>query len=257
MMSHFAKQGRVNIWKGEDLTRIRESNRLCAQVLHEVTQSIEPGIPTEELDRIAEKLVRSKGARPAFKGYHGYPASLCVSINEQVIHGIPGSRMVQPGDVVSVDMGVEYRGFYGDCSKTVPVGSVNDEVKELLKVTEHALMAGIDRARDGNRISDISHAIQITAESAGFSVVQDFVGHGIGRALHEPPQIPNYGPPGEGIILKSGMVFAIEPMVNIGDHRVRILSDGWTAVTWDSSCSAHFEHTVLVTGDGAEILTCP
>jgi methionyl aminopeptidase len=216
---------------------------------------VEPGMTTSELDAEAERLVRAGGAEPAFKGYRGYPATLCASVNEQVVHGIPSPRRLVEGDILSLDMGVKLNGFYGDSAVTVPVGRIGDDVQRLLVVTQEALERGIRQVRVGGRISDIGHAIQQHVESHGFSVVREFVGHGIGAALHEEPQIANYGEPGRGPRMAEGMVLAIEPMVNMGRPAVKVLSDGWTAVTRDGSLSAHFEHTVAVTSDGPLVLT--
>jgi len=228
-----------------------------AQVLASLKEAIRPGVSTKELDRLAEKLTRQKGAIPAFKGYHGYPATLCVSVNEEIIHGIPGPRRLREGDLVSLDMGVRYRGYYGDAAITLPLGRVSQRAKRLLQVTKGALKRAIEIAVPGNRLSDISHAIQSYAEGKGFSVVREFVGHGIGKKLHEDPQITNYGPPHQGPLLKVGMVLALEPMVNVGSWRAKLLPDGWTAVTADGSLSAHFEHTIAITDDGPLILSRP
>ena len=238
-----------------EIERMRASNALVADVLAELGAMVAPGVTTADLDAAAERLVRERGAEPAFKGYRGYPATLCASINEQVVHGIPSARKLQDGDIVSLDMGVKLNGFFGDSAVTVPVGNVSDEVMELLRVTEEALDKGIEQVRLGGRISDIGHAIQRHVEGHGFSVVREFVGHGIGASLHEEPQIANYGEPGRGPRLIEGMVLAIEPMVNMGRPAVRVLSDGWTAVTRDGSLSAHFEHKVAVTKDGPLVLT--
>ncbi len=216
---------------------------------------VKPGVTTAELDAAAERLVRAAGAEPAFKGYRGYPATLCASVNDEVVHGIPGDRAVSEGDIISLDMGVKLDGFYGDSAVTVPVGKVTDEVQRLLQVTQESLQKGIAQVRLGGRVSDIGHAIQEHVEAAGFSVVREFVGHGIGAQLHEEPQIANYGEPGRGPRLAEGMVLAIEPMVNMGKPAVKVLRDGWTAVTRDGSLSAHFEHTVAVTKDGPLVLT--
>ncbi len=216
---------------------------------------VRPGVTTEQIDALAEQRVREAGAEPAFKGYHGYPATVCASVNEQVVHGIPSSRQLVEGDVVSVDMGARLDGFFGDCAVTVPVGQVSADAAGLLRVTEEALFHGIEAVKPGARVSDIGAAVQQHVEAHGFSVVREFVGHGIGTALHEEPQIANYGPGGRGPRLSEGMVLAIEPMVNAGKPGVKVLSDGWTAVTRDGSLSAHFEHTVVVTGEGCEILT--
>jgi methionyl aminopeptidase len=224
-------------------------------VLGGIKKIIAPGVMTKEIDEFAESFIRSKGAKPAFKGYRGYPSSVCTSINEQVVHGIPSSTKLRNGDIISLDIGVNYRGFFGDAALTMPVGTIGKEAERLVAVTERALRAGMERAVAGNRISDISASIQRCAESEGFSVVRTFVGHGIGRELHEEPQIPNYGRPGEGPEIREGMTLAIEPMVNAGGWEVSILKDGWTAVTKDRKLSAHFEHTVAVTKNGLKILT--
>ena len=238
-----------------EIERMRVANALVADVLAELGSLVAPGVTTGELDAEAERLVRERGAEPAFKGYRGYPATLCASINEQVVHGIPSARKLQGGDIVSLDMGVKLNGFFGDSAITVPVGEVSEDVLRLLKVTQEALEKGIEQVRLGGRISDIGHAIQHHVEAHGFSVVREFVGHGIGASLHEEPQIANYGEPGRGPRLAEGMVLAIEPMVNMGRPAVKVLADGWTAVTRDGSLSAHFEHTVAVTKDGPLVLT--
>jgi methionyl aminopeptidase len=238
-----------------EIDKLRRVNQLVATILAALRRMAVPGVTTQELDSFAEAQVRAAGAEPAFKGYHGYPATVCVSVNEQVVHGIPSSRKMIEGDVLSIDMGAKLDGFYGDCAVTVPIGRVGPESERLLRVTNEALFRGIDAVRPGARVSDIGAAVQAHVEANGFSVVREFVGHGIGTALHEEPQIANYGPGGRGPRLAEGMVLAIEPMVNVGDAAVKVLSDGWTAVTRDSSLSAHFEHSVVVTGDGCEILT--
>ena len=240
-----------------ELRRMRASNALVAQVLNELLDMIEPGITTRELDAVAETRVRQEGAVPAFKGYQGYPATLCASVNNAVVHGIPSERPLVEGDIVSLDMGVVLEGFYGDSALTVGVGTISESAAKLLGVTQEALARSIARARLGSRVSDLGHAIQQHVESNGFSVVREFVGHGIGRSLHEEPQVPNYGEPGRGPRLAEGMVLAIEPMVNIGKPAVRVLDDGWTAVTRDGSLSAHFEHTVAVTKNGPVVLSMP
>jgi methionyl aminopeptidase len=216
---------------------------------------VAPGVSTADLDEAAEAKVRAAGAEPAFKGYRGYPATLCASVNEQVVHGIPNRRAMASGDIISLDMGVRLNGYYGDSAVTVAVGTVSEEVARLLRVTQEALQRGIEQVKVGGRISDIGHAIQACVESQGFSVVREFVGHGIGAALHEEPQIANYGEPGRGPRLAEGMTLAIEPMVNMGKPAVKVLADGWTAVTKDGSLSAHFEHTVAVTKNGPDVLT--
>lgn len=240
-----------------EIELLRQSNRIVADVLVTLRDLIQPGITTKELDQIAEDLILNNGAIPAFKGYMGYPAALCASVNEEVIHGIPGSRRLKTGDIVSLDLGVKLNGYFGDATITVPVGEVNKEIKGLLRVTEMALYEAIKMARVGNRLYDISYAIQSLAESNGFSVVRDFVGHGIGRDLHEEPQIPNLGCPGHGPRLKKGMVLAIEPMVNQGGWQVKVLPDKWTVVTADGKLSAHFEHTIAITDAEPEILSLP
>lgn len=238
-----------------ELERMAAANALVARILAELASVAAPGVTTRELDALAERRIREAGARPAFKGYRGYPATLCASVNEQVVHGIPSDRRLVEGDIVSLDMGVVLNGFYGDAAVTVGVGRISDEAARLLRVTEAALAEAIGCVRVGARVSDISHAIQRVVEGQGFSVVREFVGHGIGTQLHEEPQIPNYGAPGRGPRLAEGMVLAIEPMVNAGRPGVKVLADGWTAVTKDGSLSAHFEHTVAVTANGPRILT--
>ena len=238
-----------------EIERMRAANVLVADVLAELASMAAPGVTTADLDAKAEALVRQAGAEPAFKGYRGYPASLCASVNDQVVHGIPSNRQLVEGDIISLDMGVKLNGFYGDSAVTVPVGTVGADVLKLLRVTQESLEKGIAQVRVGARVSDIGHAIQKHVEAGGFSVVREFVGHGIGASLHEDPQIANYGEPGHGPRLAEGMVLAIEPMVNMGKPAVRVLSDGWTAVTRDGSLSAHFEHTVAVTKTGPLVLT--
>jgi methionyl aminopeptidase len=238
-----------------ELEKMRMANSLVADVLAELAAMVAPGVTTRDLDVVAEKLVRDGGAEPAFKGYRGYPSTLCASVNEQVVHGIPSARPLGEGDIISLDMGVKLNGYYGDSAVTVPVGSVSEEASKLLRVTREALEKGIAQVRLGGRVSDIGHAIQQHVEANGFSVVREFVGHGIGAALHEEPQIANYGEPWRGPRLAEGMTLAIEPMVNAGRPAVKVLADGWTAVTKDGSLSAHFEHTVAVTTQGPLVLT--
>ena len=240
---------------GGDRAACARRTQLVAQVLGELAAMVAPGVTTADLDAAAETSVRAAGAEPAFKGYRGYPATLCASVNDQVVHGIPSQAPLREGDIVSLDMGVKLDGFFGDSAVTVPVGTVDDDVKTLLRVTQEALEKGIAQVRVGGRISDIGHAIQQHVEAHGFSVVREFVGHGIGAALHEEPQIANYGEPGRGPRLAEGMTLAIEPMVNMGKRGVKVLADGWTAVTTDGSLSAHFEHTVAVTKDGPLVMT--
>jgi methionyl aminopeptidase len=238
-----------------EIEQMRLANVLVADVLAELAEMVAPGVTTADLDAAAERLVLASGALPAFKGYRGYPATLCASVNDEVVHGIPAKRALNEGDIISLDMGVKLNGFFGDSAVTVPVGHVSPEVERLLQVTREALHKGIEQVRLGGRVSDIGHAIQGHVEAAGFSVVREFVGHGIGAQLHEEPQIANYGEPGRGPRLAEGMVLAIEPMVNMGRPAVKVLRDGWTAVTRDGSLSAHFEHTVAVTKDGPLVLT--
>ena len=238
-----------------EIEKMRAANQLVARVLEDLAAMVAPGVATADLDAAAEAKVRAAGAEPAFKGYRGYPATLCASVNEQVVHGIPNRRALAAGDIVSLDMGVKLNGYYGDSAVTVAVGPVSEEVTRLLRVTQEALEAGIAQVKVGGRISDIGHAIQRFVEAEGFSVVREFVGHGIGAALHEEPQIANYGEPGRGPRLAEGMTLAIEPMVNMGKPAVKVLADGWTAVTKDGSLSAHFEHTVAVTKNGPDVLT--
>jgi methionyl aminopeptidase len=238
-----------------EIDKLRRVNQLVATILAALRRMAVPGVTTQDLDAFAEAQVRAAGAEPAFKGYHGYPATVCVSVNEQVVHGIPSSRKLIEGDVLSIDMGAKLDGFYGDCAVTVPVGRVRADAERLLRVTNEALFLGIEAVRPGARVSDIGAAVQAHVEANGFSVVREFVGHGIGTALHEEPQIANYGPGGRGPRLAEGMVLAIEPMVNAGKPGVKVLSDGWTAVTKDKSLSAHFEHTVAVTSGEPWILT--
>jgi len=238
-----------------DLAMLRESGRILAEVIFELEKSVVPGITTAEIDRVAEDLISRRKVAPAFKGYRGFPAVACVSVNEEIVHGIPGSRMIKDGDNVSIDLGVNYRGYFSDAAVTVIAGSPFPDMARLVGVTRQALYEGIKAAVVGCRLGDVSHAIQNFVEKNGFSVVREFVGHGIGRQLHEEPEVPNYGMPGRGPLLKEGMVLAIEPMVNMGTWRSEILDNGWTAVTGDGLPSAHFEHTVAVTEQGPEILT--
>jgi methionyl aminopeptidase len=238
-----------------EIEKMRASAALVAEVLAELAAMVKPGVSTHDLDVAAERMVRDAGAEPAFKGYRGYPCTLCASVNEQVIHGIPSKHPMAEGDIVSLDMGVKLNGYFGDSAVTVPVGRVSPQAETLLRVTQEALEKGIAQVRLGGRVSDIGHAIQTHVEAHGFSVVREFVGHGIGTSLHEDPQIANYGNPGSGPRLAEGMTLAIEPMVNVGRQQVKMLSDGWTAVTKDGSLSAHFEHTVAVTKNGPLVLT--
>lgn len=238
-----------------EIERLRASNRVAAEALAEISSHIAPGITTQELDRIAEEILKRKSAQAAFKGYNGYPAVICSSVNEEVVHGIPGLRKLAEGDIVSLDIGTIIDGYYGDVAATFPVGPISPSAEKLLRVTQEALYKAIDQAREGRRLSDISHAIQQHVEAQGFSPVRQYVGHGLGSHLHEEPQIPNFGPPGQGPRLRAGMVLALEPMVNQGTWEVEVLGDNWTVVTKDRKLSAHFEHTVAVTENNPEILT--
>lgn len=238
-----------------EIQRMREAGRIVAITLEAMKKAVRPGITTKELDSIAETTIRKHGATPSFKGYNGFPGSICASVNEELVHGIPGSRVLQDGDIISIDIGACIHGFHGDAAITLPVGNITKEAQQLLKVTEQSLYEGIKQATTNNRLSDISHAIQTFVEANGYSVVRDYVGHGIGRDIHESPQIPNFGAPERGSRLRKGMVLAIEPMVNMGSYRVKTLSDHWTVVTEDGKLCAHFEHTVALTDAGPEILT--
>lgn len=245
----------IELKNAGQLEKMRKAGKVVAETLQLMRESVQPGITTGELDRLAEKHIRSCGAIPAFKGYHGFPATLCASVNEQVVHGIPGLRKLQLGDIISIDCGAVIDGYFGDAAITLPVGEISEERRLLLKITEESLLLGLAQARKGNRLYDISNAVQVHCERHGFGVVRDYVGHGIGRAMHEDPQIPNFGKPGRGPRLEVGMVLAIEPMVNLGTYQVHQLDDHWTVVTNDGKASAHFEHTVAITENGPEILT--
>jgi methionyl aminopeptidase len=239
----------------EEIEYMREANQVVAETLTKLAEVIMPGITTLELDRISEEKIRGMGAEPAFLGYRGFPKSLCVSINNEVVHGIPKGRKIKEGDIVSLDLGSKKNGFYGDSALTVAVGNIPDRAKELIRVTEESLYKGIEKAVLGNRLHDISAAVQNHVEAHGFSVVRQFVGHGIGKEMHEEPQIPNFGKAGTGVRLKEGMTIAIEPMVNMGGWEVEVEEDGWTVVTLDGSMSAHFEHSIAITRDGPVILS--
>jgi methionyl aminopeptidase len=245
----------IVIKSADELERMRASGHLAAVVRDDVASKVSPGITTMELSEYAGELIKKLGGESAFKGYRGYPGNICISVNDAVVHGIPSSRRIMLGDIVSIDVGVKYEGFIGDTALTVMVGVTDTEAVRLVKVTEKALEAGIAMACEGKRVSDISHAVETVVVGAGFSVVREFVGHGIGKRMHEDPQIPNFGPPGRGAVLKAGMTFAIEPMVNQGRAGVEVQDDGWTVLTEDRKLSAHFEHTVAVTDGVAEILT--
>ena len=252
----------INIRSAEELKLMREAGQVVGRVHQMVREDARPGITTAELDRRAEAIVKDAGGIPSFKGYapHGrtpYPGTLCTSIDDEIVHGIPGNRKLEEGQIVSVDVGVILNGYHADAALTVPIGQVSEQAQRLLEITEASLAAGIEQMRSGNRVSDIGSAIQKVVEAAGFSVVRELVGHGVGKELHEPPEVPNFGRPGYGPRIKAGMVFAIEPMVNVGTWRMKELDDGWTAVTTDGSLSAHFEHSVAATDDGPMILTLP
>jgi methionyl aminopeptidase len=240
----------------QEIEYMRESGKILAYVHEVLRDAVKPGITTQELDELAEKEIKRHGAEAAFKGYNGFPASICASINEEVVHGIPGLKTVKDGDIISIDIGTIYKGYYADAAKTHPVGNINKEIQRLIDVTRQSFYEGIQYCKKGYRLSDISHAIQQYVESNGFSVVRDLVGHGIGQNMHEDPQIPNYGRPGRGPRLEEGMVLAIEPMVNMGTYNVETLQDNWTVITLDNKPSAHYEHTVAITKDGPIILTC-
>ncbi len=239
----------------EEIEIMRSAGRIVAEALAMVGQEIKEGMTTAKLDALVEESIRSNDSVPAFKGYHGFPASACISINEEVVHGIPGERIIQSGDIVSVDIGSILNGFYGDSAKTFAIGEISEEKQQLMEITEKSLLAGIDKARNGNKLGQISAAVQKVAEENGYGVVRQLVGHGIGRNMHEDPQVPNYGSVNEGPVLKTGMVIAIEPMINCGTYHVKTLPDGWTIVTADGLPSAHFEHTVAITENGPDILT--
>jgi methionyl aminopeptidase len=240
----------------QEIELIAKASRVVALTIAFLRERVKPGVTTADLDRWAEDFIVREGAKPAFKGYRGYPATLCTSVNEEVVHGIPSPRKrLEEGDIIGVDVGAIVEGYHGDAAVTLPVGEISDEAAQLIRVTEEALAAGLAQVNVGNRLSDVSHAIQSVAEGGGYSVVTDFVGHGIGRNLHEDPQVPNFGKPGEGPRLKEGLVLAIEPMVNAGGSAVEVLEDRWTVVTRDRKLSAHFEHTIALTADGPKVLT--
>ena len=246
----------VEIKSPDEIALMREAGRIVCEILDELEKAVAPGVSTWDLDALAEQLIAKKGARSAFKGYHGFPGVLCASVNQEVVHGIPNrKRRLVAGDLMKLDFGVVYRGFFGDSARTVPVGKVTPEAQALVDVTRQSLEKAIQAMQPGNRIGDIGHAVQNHVEARGFSVVRDFTGHGIGRKLHEPPQVPNYGQAGSGMKLRPGMVLAVEPMVNQGTPDVEVLEDEWTAVTVDGKLSAHFEHTILISARGPEVLT--
>ncbi|TML81511.1 MAG: type I methionyl aminopeptidase [Actinobacteria bacterium] len=241
--------------RAEELDKMRRAGRVVGETLQILQAAVKPGVTTLELDEIAEREIRARGAVPSFKGYRGFPATICTSINSEIVHGIPGHRTLKDGDLIKLDCGAIVEGYHGDSAVTVPVGEVSQEALKLIETTDRSLQAGIAEAKAGNRIHDIGAAVQTTAEGAGFSVVREYVGHGIGRALHEDPPVPNYGKPGTGLKLEPGLVIAIEPMVNVGTFETRLLPDGWTVVTADGALSAHFEHTIAITENGPEVLT--
>jgi methionyl aminopeptidase len=245
----------ITVKSEQELERMRRAGRMVAETLAGLRERTKPGVTTASLNAWAEQFIRRQGGVPSFKGYRGYPASVCISVDSEIVHGIPGRRSLSEGQIVSFDVGVIYEGYQGDAAITVGVGQISPEAEELLRVTERALAAGIAMARAGRRLGDVSHAIQTTAERAGFGVVREYVGHGIGKEMHEDPQIPNFGPAGRGPLLRPGMTLALEPMLTLGDYHTRLLDDGWTVVTADGSLAAHFEHTVAVTDGDAEILT--
>ena len=245
----------IIIKNNKEIDLMRSAGKIVAETLLLIEEKVRPGITTAELDSIAEEFITKHGARPSFKGLYGFPASLCISVNEQVVHGIPGGYVLKDGDIVSVDCGANINGFHGDAARTFGVGNITKEAEKLINVTRESFFKGIEYAKVGNRLTDISHEIQNCVEAAGFSVVRDFVGHGIGRVVHEDPDIPNYCPPGRGPKLVEGMALAIEPMVNAGNYKVKTLSNDWTVVTSDGSLSAHYENTIVILPDGPEILT--
>jgi len=245
----------IIIKNDHEIHKMREAGRLVAETLLVVEKNVKPGITTADLDKIAEEFITKHGAKPSFKGLYGFPSSLCISVNEQVVHGIPGSYVLKQGDIISVDCGAFLNGFHGDAARTFPVGEVSKEAQSLIDVTTDCFFKAMKFAQVGNRLTDISHEIQSYVEGFGFSVVRDFVGHGIGKSVHEDPEVPNFGKPGRGPKLQAGMVLAIEPMINFGGFKVKTLNDGWTVVTSDGSLSAHYENTVAILPDGPEILT--
>jgi len=255
LLDSLPEDERIILKSPQEIEKMRRSNQIVAEILAEIRKAVRPGLKTRELDEMAEALLAERKAQSAFKGYNGYPASLCTSVNEVIVHGIPSDQVLKEGDILSLDFGAIYDGFYGDAAITLPIGRISAEAERLLRVTEEALYLAIDQARPGNRLMDISSAVQRHVESHGFSVVREFVGHGIGKHLHEKPQIPNFGVPGRGVRLKPGMTLAIEPMINVGGFEVMIREDKWTAVTKDRSLSAHFEHSVAVTENGPDVLS--
>lgn len=245
----------IIIKNDDEIALMKKAGRIVGETLLLLEKEVKPGRTTADLDRIAEEFITKHGAKPSFKGLYGFPSSLCISVNEQVIHGFPGAYVLKEGDIVSVDCGAFYYGFHGDAARTFPVGNISVDAQKLIDITRESFFQGIKFAKEGNKLTDISYGIQSYVEAAGFSVVRDFVGHGIGRKVHEEPNVPNFGKSGRGPKLVKGMVLAIEPMVNAGTHKVKTLKDGWTVVTADSSLSAHYENTVAILSDGPEILT--
>lgn len=238
-----------------EIEKMRSAGQIVGQVLQRLSQMVEPGITTRDLDQEAERMIRAAGAYPTFKGYHGYPASICASVNDEVVHGIPGDRRLKEGDIIGIDCGATLQGYVGDSAVTVGVGKISEEIQKLVDATRGSLYAAIEKCQVGNRLGDVCHAVQAFVEPRGYSVVQNYCGHGIGRAMHEDPQVPNYGEPGKGLVLREGLVLALEPMINLGRHHTKQLKDGWTVVTVDGRPSAHFEHTVAITPEGPQILT--
>lgn len=245
----------INIKTDKEIELMRHAGKVVGDTLAALEEVIKPGITTAEIDKIAEELIIKQGAKPSFKGYEGFPGTICASVNEEIVHGFPGKRVLKEGDIISIDCGAILEGYQGDAARTFPVGKVSEEAEKLIKVTKESFFKGVEKAVVGNRLGDISWAVQQYAESNGFSVVRDFVGHGIGREMHEDPEVPNFGRPGRGLRLSHGLVLAIEPMINIGRYNVRIMPNGWTVVTADGSLSAHYENTVAILKDGPEILT--
>ncbi|HWI55280.1 MAG TPA: type I methionyl aminopeptidase [Desulfobacteria bacterium] len=245
----------IHLKTKEEIELMRKSNRMVARLLEKLKKMVRPGITTAELDAAAEEFIISSGGIPTFKGYAGYPACICTSVNEEVVHSIPGSRVLHEGDIISIDAGIKLNGYCGDSTITVPVGNISKEAEKLMRVTAKALEIGIEMAVPGNRLGEIGHAIQTFVEGQGFSIVRDFVGHGIGKDMHEEPQVPHFGRPRTGVVLQEGMVLAIEPMVNAGSHKLKVMKDGWTVVTVDGKWSAQYEHSVAITANGPDVLS--
>ena len=245
----------ITLKSSHEIQLMRQAGKITAAARALAGAMVAPGVTTREIDKEVKRFIRSNGAEPSFLGYNGYPASVCISVNDEVIHGIPGKRVLVEGDIVSIDVGAIIDGFHGDCAATYPCGAISDEARRLIEVTRQSFWEGYEKAAPGNRVSDISHAVQAYVEKHGYSVVRDFVGHGVGAKLHEAPEVPNFGPAGHGARLQPGMAIAVEPMVCAGDWRVKVLRDGWTTVTVDGSLAAHYENTILITGEGPEITT--